>query len=53
MAIMYFSLDKNFILIVFSFTVKASTLIIISGRGLAVSSAKEGKSVFIYNLVKS
>ena len=37
----------------FSFTVKAATLIFISGRGLAISSAKEGKSSFIYNLVKS
>ena len=34
-------------------TVKAATLIFISGRGLAISSAKEGKSGFIYNLVKS
>ena len=25
----------------------------LSGRGLAISSAKEGKSGFIYNLVKS
>ena len=33
--------------------VKAATLILISGRGLAISSAKEGKSGFIYNLVKS
>ena len=37
----------------FSLTVKASTLIFISGCGLAISSAKEGKSGFIYNLVKS
>ena len=37
----------------FSLTVKAATLIFISGRGLAISSAKEGKSGFIYNLVKS
>ena len=36
-----------------SLTVKAATLIFISGRGLAISSAKEGKSSFIYNLVKS
>ena len=34
-------------------TVKAATLIFISGRGSAISSAKEGKSGFIYNLVKS
>ena len=36
-----------------SLTVKAATLIFISGRGSAISSAKEGKSGFIYNLVKS
>ena len=41
------------ILIDFSLTVKATTLIFISGRGSAISSAKEGKSGFIYNLVKS
>ena len=41
------------LLIYFSLTVKAATLIFISGRGLAISSAKEGKSGFIYNLVKS
>ena len=41
------------ILIDFSLTVKAATLIFISGRSLAISSAKEGKSGFIYNLVKS
>ena len=40
------------ILIDFSLTVKAATFIFISGRGLAISSAKEGKSGFIYNLVK-
>ena len=37
----------------FLFTVKAATLIFISGRGLAISSAKEGKPGSIYNLVKS
>ena len=37
----------------FSLTVKAATLIFISGCGSAISSAKEGKSGFIYNLVKS
>ena len=41
------------IFIDFSFNVKAVILIFISGRGLAFSSAKEGKSGFIYNLVKS
>ena len=37
----------------FSLTVKEATLILISGRGLAISSAKEGKLGFIHNLVKS
>ena len=40
------------ILIDFSLTVKAATLIFISGRGLVISSAKEGKSGSVYNLVK-
>ena len=43
----------NAVLIDFSLTVKAATLIFISGCGSAVSSAKEGKSGLIYNLVKS
>ena len=37
----------------FSLTVKATSLIFISGRGSAISSAKEGKSGFIYKLVNS
>ena len=41
------------VLLDFSLTVKAATLIFISGCGSAISSAKEGKSSFIYNLVKS
>ena len=44
------------VLIDFSLTVKAVTLIFISGRCSASPSAKEGKSGFIYtfcNLVKS
>ena len=41
------------VLLDFSLTVKAATLIFISGYGSAISSAKEGKSGFIYNLVKS
>ena len=43
------------LLIDFSLTVKAATLIFVhvSGRGSAISSAKEGKSGFIYYLVKS
>ena len=36
----------------FSLSGKAATLIFISGRGLAISSAKQGKSGSIYNLVK-
>ena len=39
---------KRHVLLDFSLTV---TLIFISGCGLAISSAKEGKSGFIYNLV--
>ena len=39
------------LLIDFSLTVKVATLIFISGRGSAISSAKEGVSGFIYNLV--
>ena len=41
------------ILIDFSLTVKAATLIFISGRGSAISYGKEGKSGFIHNFVKS
>ena len=41
------------VLLDFSLTVKAATLIFISGCGWAISSAMEGKSVFIYNLVNS
>ena len=37
----------------FSLTVKAATLIFISGRGSSISSAKEGKSGSIYNLAKN
>ena len=36
----------------FSLSVKAATLMFISGRGLAISSATQGKSGSIYNLVK-
>ena len=42
-----------YILIDFLLTVKVATKIYISGHGSAVSSTKEGKSGFIYNLVKS
>ena len=44
---------SHHILIDFSHTVKAATLIFISRRGSAISCAKEGKSGFIYNLIKS
>ena len=45
---------KNWLLLLdFSLTVKVATLIFISVCGSAISSAKEGKSGFIYNLVKS
>ena len=40
------------ILIDISLTLKAAALIFISGCNLAISSANEGKSGFIYNLVK-
>ena len=46
-------MHQSFVLLDFSLTVKAATLIFISGRGSAISSAKEGKSGFIYNVVKS
>ena len=48
----FISLDLM-ILLDFSLTVKAATLIFISGCVSAISSAKEGKSGFIYYLVKS
>ena len=40
------------VLLDFSLTVKAATLIVISGRGSAISSAMEGISGFICSLVK-
>ena len=40
------------VFIIFSLTVKAATLIFISGCGSAISSTKQGKSGSIYNLVK-
>ena len=46
-------IKNEMVLLDFSLYVKAATLIFISGCGLAISSAKEGKSGFIYNLVKS
>ena len=50
---MYKSPLSKRVLLDFSLTVKAATLIFISGRGSAISSAMEGTSGFIYNLVKS
>ena len=44
---------SNALLLDFSLTVKAATLIFISGRVSAISSALKGKSGFTYNLVKS
>ena len=44
---------KGLVLLDFSLTVKAATLIFISRRGSAISAAKEGKSGFIYNFVNS
>ena len=41
------------VLLDFSLTEKVATLIFMSRCGLVISSAKEGKSGFIYNLVKS
>ena len=51
----YLTLYRGFpnVFLDFSPSVKAATLIFISGCGSAISSAKEGKSGFIYNLVKS
>ena len=43
---------KSLIFLDFSLAVKAATLIYISWQGSAISSAKEGKSGFIYNFVK-
>ena len=48
-----FFVEIRQLLIDFLLTVKAATLIFIPGRGSAISSAKEGKSGFIYNLVKT
>ena len=49
---MYLTGSGQGVLIDFSLTVKAATLIFISGRGSGIPSAKQGKSGFIYNLVK-
>ena len=54
--IQYIYLIKVLLLVIllldFSLTVKAATLIFIFGCGSAISSAKEGKSGFMYNFVK-
>ena len=47
------SMEFRQILLDFSLSVKAATLIFISGCGWAISSAMEGKSGCIYKLVKS
>ena len=41
------------VLIDFSLSVKAATLIFISGRSSAILSAKQGKSGSTYNLVEN
>ena len=46
-------LSDSPVLLDFSLTVKAATLIFISGRCSAISSAKQAKSGSIYNLVKN
>ena len=46
-------ITRQCVLLDFSLTVKAATLIFISGCGSASPSAKEGESGFIYNLVRS
>ena len=45
-------LNNLYVSIDFSPTVKAAILIFIFGRGSAISSAIQGKSGSIYNLVK-
>ena len=49
----HINFHTNLVLIDFSLTVKVATLIFISGRGSSISSTIQGKSGFIYNLVKS
>ena len=53
MLIYYQEFPELHVLIDFSLIVKAATLIFISGRGSAISSAKEGISGFIHNVLKS
>ena len=47
------SLFTGLILIDFSLTVKEATLLFMSAPGSAISSAKQGKSGSLYNLVKN
>ena len=47
------TLKLDSVLLDFSLTVKAATLTFISGCDSAILSIKEGKSDFIYNLLKS
>ena len=53
MSLRDFQQSSHEVLLDFLLAIKAATLIFISGCGSAISSAKEGKSGFIYNLVKS
>ena len=50
--LIYFNIVQTLVLIDFSLTVKAATLIFRYGCGSAVSSSKQGKSGVIYHLVK-
>ena len=43
-------MESTVVLLDFSLTVKAATLIFMSGCGSAILSAKEGKSGFIYKI---
>ena len=47
------ALKVKYVLIDFSLTVKAATLIFISGRVSTISPAKQGKSGSIYKMVKN
>ena len=44
----HISARQCYVLVDFSLTVKAATLIFISGCGSAIPSAKEGKSGFLF-----
>ena len=51
--IIYFLSALSEVLLNISLSVKAASLIFISGCGSAISSAKDGKSGFIYNFFLS